>query len=84
MAELEPPTSTPEAAAAGAAAGGGNRSKDEIALDLMKFIAVSTGYGKSNQSSAGFSAKPSGRSGDEHVDALLDLFERCRKAVRKD
>jgi len=83
MAELEPPTSTPEAAAAGSAPSGGNRSKDEVALDLMKFIAVATGYGRSTQSTTGFSAKPTTRSAEEHAEALLELFERCRKVVSK-
>ena len=57
------------------------RSKDEIALDLMKFIAVSTGYGKAKDSSAGFSGKPVARSAEEHADALIELFQRCRKVV---
>ena len=30
----------------------GGRSKDEVALELMKFIAVTTGYGKAPQASA--------------------------------
>jgi hypothetical protein len=62
MAELEPPTSTPETPVPGGTPPGAGRSKDEVALDLMKFIAVSTGYGKSTQSSTGFSAKPTTRS----------------------
>lgn len=83
MAELDPPTNAPETPAAGGPPPGG-RTKDEVALDLMKFIAVSTGYGKSSQSSAGFSAKPGNRSAEEQADALLDLFERCRKVVQKE
>jgi hypothetical protein len=58
------------------------RSKDEIALELMKFIAVSTGYGKGN-TAAGFSGKPAGRSAEEYAEALLELFERCRTVVNK-
>ena len=83
MAELDPPTSASEAAAAAGPPAGGGRSKDEVALELMKFIAVATGYGKSTQSTAGFSAKPVSRSAEEHADALLELFERCRKVVNK-
>lgn len=80
MAELEPPSaSTPESPAPAA-----GRGKDEIALELMKFIAVTTGYGKSPQNSAGFSGKPVSRSVDEQTDALFDLFDRCRKAVNKE
>ncbi len=54
---------------------------DEIALDLMKFIAVTTGYGKGTPTT-GFGGKGP-RSAEEYADALLDLFERCRTAVRK-
>ena len=60
------------------------RGKDEVALELMKFIAVSTGYAKAPQSGAGFSGKAGGRSPEEQVEALLELFERCRQAVKKE
>ena len=53
---------------------------DEVALELMKFIAVTTGYGKGTPA-AGFSGKGA-RSSEEYADALLELFERCRTAVR--
>lgn len=80
MAELEKPgeASAPESPAAGP------RSKDEVALELMKFVAVSTGYGRSSQSSAGFSGKPVAGSAEEHAEALLELFERCRKVVNRE
>ena len=82
MAELEPPSSKAnETADAKAAAG---RTKDEVALELMKFIAVNAGYGRSAQTSAGFSAKAGSRTPDELADDLLSLFDRCRKAVAKD
>ena len=64
-------------------ASGPARSSDEVALELMKFIAVTTGYGKATQGSAGFSGKPSTRSAEEHADALLELFNRCRKVVKE-
>jgi hypothetical protein len=79
MAEPGPVTNTPEAPAPFGPA----RSRDEIALELMKFITVYTGYGKPSQSGAGFSAKPSSRSSEEQAEALLDLFSRCRAAVDK-
>lgn len=78
----EPNESAPETAAPAAAPGG--RSQDEVALELMRFIAATTGYGKSAGSTAGFSGKPSTRTAEEHADALLDLFARCRKAVRQE
>jgi hypothetical protein len=59
------------------------RTKDEIALEMMKFIAVTTGYGKGSLSAAGFSGKPATRSAEEYAEALLDLFERCRTMVNK-
>lgn len=64
-----------------AASNGKAGSKDEVALELMKFIAVTTGYGKGS-TGAGFAAGKSGsRTPEEYADALLELFERCRKAV---
>jgi hypothetical protein len=58
------------------------RTKDEIALELTKFIAATTGYGKGS-GAAGFSGKPASRSAEEHAEALLELFERCRAVVNK-
>lgn len=55
-------------------------SKDEVALEMMKFIAVTTGYGKGG-AGAGFGAGKGGRTPEEYADALLELFERCRKTV---
>ena len=84
MAELG--TSTNSAADAADAKGGpgGGRSKDDVALDLMKFIAVSAGFGKSAQPSAGFSAKAGTRTPEELAEDLLNLFDRCRKVVNKE
>ena len=59
------------------------RSKDEIALEMMKFIAVTTGYGKGSGTAAGFSGKPVARSAEEYTEALLELFERCRTVLNK-
>jgi hypothetical protein len=55
-------------------------NKNEVALELMKFIAVSTGYGKGN-ATAGFAATKGSRTSEEQADALIELFERCRKVV---
>lgn len=80
MAETGIPTPAEAAAETGPGAG---RGPDEIALELMKFIAVSTGYGRTGQSSAGFSGKPGTKSIDEQAEALLELFQRCRRAVKE-
>lgn len=59
-------------------------SKDEVALELMKFITLQTGYGRTGQTSAGFSGKPGAHSAEEHADSLLELFRRCRKVVAEE
>ncbi len=81
MAETGTPIAEDEPAAQPQAAPTAGRTKDEVALELMKFIAVTTGYGKAAGAGAGFSGKPSARSAEEHAEALIELFERCRKIV---
>jgi hypothetical protein len=63
-------------------AAGGARRNEDIALDLMKFIALTTGYGKM-QTGAGFSGKPAARSNEEYAESLLQLYGRCREIVEK-
>lgn len=58
-----------------------DKNVDEVALELMKFIAVTTGYGKGTPT-AGFTGKGQ-RSSEEYADSLLELFERCRTVVAK-
>ena len=55
--------------------------KDEVALELMRFIAATTGLGKTS-SGAGFAGK-SAKTPEEQVDALIQLYERCRAVVGK-
>ena len=57
-------------------------SKDEVALELTRFIASTTGLGKSGNAT-GFGGKAGTRTPEEQVDALLQLFERCRAVVDK-
>lgn len=57
------------------------RGKDEVALELMKFVAVTTGYGK-GATASGYTGKTT-RSAEEYTDALLQLYERCREIVGK-
>ena len=57
-------------------------SRDEVALEMMKFIAVTTGYGKGATTATGFSGKAA-KSPEEYAEALLQLFEKCRQAVGK-
>ncbi len=76
------PEETKSAAEAPNAAKDAEKSRDEVALELMKFIAVTTGYGKGSSAAAGFQGKPS-KSAEEYTDALLQLFEKCRAVVAK-
>jgi len=57
-------------------------NNNEVALEMMKFIAVTTGYGKGSTTAAGFSGKAQ-KSPEEYADALLQLFEKCRATVAK-
>jgi hypothetical protein len=63
------------------AVGSGNRRVEDIALDLMKFIAMTSGYGKP-AAPAGFQARAD--KAEDVVDALLKLYERCRAAVERE
>jgi hypothetical protein len=56
-------------------------TRDEVSLELMKFIAMTTGYGK-GVGTAGFAGKAA-RTPEEYADSLLQLFERCRSVVAK-
>jgi hypothetical protein len=61
-------------------AGLGARRNEDIALDLMKFVAGTAGVGKLATPSTGFSGA-SGTKPEEHVTQLLELYSRCLKAV---
>jgi hypothetical protein len=61
-------------------AGLGARRNEDIALDLMKFVAGTSGVGRAAVPSTGFSGTASAKP-EEHVSQLLDLYRRCLKAV---
>ena len=64
----------------------GSRRDQDIALDLMKFIAMTTGYGKTSstgggvgfEKSSGAASKP-----EEYAAHLLELYGKCLQAVKK-
>ncbi len=60
------------------AVGSGTRRVEDIALDLMKFIAMTSAYGRPT-TSAGFQARPD--KAEDVVQALLELYAKCRTAV---
>ena len=55
----------------------GSRRNEDIALDLLKFVAAYTDFGKS---AVGFQHPGGGKSQDQ-VDKLLELYSRCLHAV---
>lgn len=58
----------------------GARRNEDIALDLFKFVATTTGAGRATAPSTGFTAAPAPKP-EEHVDHLLELYTRCLKTV---
>jgi len=57
-------------------------TSDEVALELMKFIASSTAYGKGTQQ-VGFAGKGV-RTPEEQAESLLELFRKCRAVVHEE
>ncbi|PYX93446.1 MAG: hypothetical protein DMG67_04170 [Acidobacteria bacterium] len=58
----------------------GARRNEDIALDLMKFIAVTTGYGRGAAGGAGFQDAPTIKA-EDYAAHLLELYGRCLAAV---
>jgi hypothetical protein len=61
-------------------AGLGARRNEDIALDLLKFVAATAGVGRATTPSTGFSGSGAPKP-EEHVSQLLELYSRCLKAV---
>jgi hypothetical protein len=57
------------------------RRNEDIALDLMRFVAMTTGYGRTTSSGVGFQGTGSAAKPDEYAAQLLELYGRCRAAV---
>jgi len=60
------------------------RRNEDIALDLMKFIAMTTGYGKTASSGGvGFSGGGAASKPEDYAAHLLELYGKCKAAVEK-
>jgi hypothetical protein len=59
----------------------GSRRNEDIALDLMKFVAMTTGYGRTVGSGVGFQGSGAATKPEEYADHLLELYGKCLKAV---
>lgn len=58
----------------------GVRRNEDIALDLLKFVAGTANVGRPAVTSTGFSGSASPKP-EEYVNQLLDLYRRCVRAV---
>lgn len=58
------------------------RRDEDIALDMMKFIASNTGYGKTGTPGAGFQGGTVNRA-EDYASHLLELYGKCLQAVQK-
>ena len=58
----------------------GPRRNEDIALDMMKFIAATTGYGKTSAPGAGFQGGSESKA-EDYAANLLELYTRCLNTV---
>jgi hypothetical protein len=61
----------------------GSRRNEDIALDLMKFIAMTTGYGRTSSTGVGFQGSGAASRPEEYAGHLLELYSKCLQAVAK-
>jgi hypothetical protein len=59
----------------------GSRRNEDIALDLMKFIAMTTGYGKTIGTGVGFQGGGAAAKPEDYAAHLLELYGRCLHSV---
>jgi hypothetical protein len=58
------------------------RRTEDIALDLLKFVAAQANVGTKGTGSTGFGVTSSAKA-DDQVTQLLELYSRCRRAVEE-
>jgi hypothetical protein len=59
----------------------GSRRNEDIALDLMKFIAMTTSYGKTTGTGVGFQGTGAAAKPEDYATQLLELYSRCLDTV---
>ena len=59
----------------------GSRRNEDIALDLMKFVAMTTGYGKTTGTGVGFQGTGAAAKPEDYASHLLELYSRCLRSV---
>jgi len=61
----------------------GSRRNEDIALDLMKFVAMTTGYGRTSSSGVGFQGSGAASKPEDYANHLLELYGRCLETVQR-
>jgi len=62
----------------------GSRRDEDIALDLMKFVAMTTGYGKTTSAGGvGFEKSSGAAKPEDYASHLLELYAKCLDRVKK-
>jgi hypothetical protein len=69
--------------AEGKSGAGAGRRNEDIALDLMKFVAMTTGYGRTTSTGVGFQGTGSAAKPEDYAEKLLELYGKCLSAVGK-
>src|ERR1700721_672188 len=67
----------------GSTGGHAGRRDEDIALDLMKFVAMTTGYGRTTSTGVGFQGSGAAAKPEEYAIHLLELYGRCLEAVQR-
>jgi hypothetical protein len=60
----------------------GSRRNEDIALDMMKFIAMTTGYGRTTSAGVGFQGGGAASKPEDYANHLLELYGKCLQAVQ--
>ena len=60
----------------------GSRRDEDVALDLMKFIAMTTNYGKASGATPGFQSSGAKGASDDQAEQLLGLYTKCLDTVK--
>lgn len=58
-----------------------SRRNEDIALDMMKFVAMTTGYGRTSSSGVGFQGTGAAAKPEDYASHLLELYGKCLQAV---
>lgn len=61
----------------------GSRRNEDIALDLMKFVAMTTGYGRTSAAGVGFQGSGAAAKPEDYANHLLELYGKCLEAVQR-